>query len=70
MTGGKGQSRGRNELHKPHQSQIERAVGQRVDLPADGDGADLVAQLGKSAPGEIEHEWTMPDKGFGARVRY
>lgn len=35
------QERG-DELHKPHQPEIERVAGQVVDVPADGDSGHLV----------------------------
>jgi hypothetical protein len=65
----KSQSRGRNELHQTNQSQIERTVGQRIDLPADGNGADLETQFGEPASGKIEQERAMQNEGFAAGVR-
>ncbi len=53
VPGGKGQKHGGYELHEADQAQVEGAVGQFVDLPADGDGHHLEAEA-RGAPGEPE----------------
>lgn len=54
VSGGEGQERSRNELHQPDEAEIERAAGQRINLPADRHRPDLVAELGEAAGGEVK----------------
>jgi hypothetical protein len=43
-------------LHKPNEAKGGGAVGERIDLPADGHRADLEAELRQAAGSEIEKE--------------
>ena len=69
MTGDKHQQRHRHELRQSDQAKIERAVSQRVDLPADCDRADLVAESRKCAGGEEQQERWMAEQGCGRAGR-
>ena len=45
----------RHELDQSHQAEIERAVGEFVDLPADGQGQHLIAH-GRGEPRQPEQD--------------
>lgn len=55
---------GRKELREPDKPEIERAAGQRVDLPADRDHLHLQADIGEGAHTPEQHERpVMADRG-------
>jgi hypothetical protein len=60
-----GERHGRDELHQPHQAEVERAAGQSIDLPADRDDADLVRELGDAASPEITEERPVAERAPG-----
>jgi len=45
-----------HELHEPDHAEIERAAGELIDLPADGDGGDLPGEFGKAPRRHIEQQ--------------
>jgi hypothetical protein len=49
----------RDELHQPDQPEIERAAGELVDLPADGDRLHLVGPGRRGARAPIERKGAM-----------
>src|ERR1019366_2924625 len=61
----------RHELDQPDQAEIERAVGELVDLPADGHGQHLVAHGGGEPRQPEQHEGPVPGErrrfGLGRR---
>jgi hypothetical protein len=43
-------------MYEPHDAEIERAAAQRIDLPANCHGGDLIGEFRKAACPEIEQE--------------
>src|SRR5450755_4159547 len=59
MSGGEYQERAREELHQSHHAKSKCAAGQRINLPTDSDGADLIREFRKSARAHKEHKGTV-----------
>ena len=60
------QQRRRQELHEPDHAEIEGAAGQVVNLPADGDRADLGREPRKTARQQKQQKRFVPEQSAGA----
>ena len=65
VTYGKRQHHHGHELHEPDEPQIERASGQRVEMPADGDPLPSKGDRRADAGKPIEGEGWVPDECTG-----
>jgi hypothetical protein len=62
VAGDEDQDSGGYELHQTDHAEVKRAPGQRIDLPTDGDRADLGGKFRTGACAEIEHERPMAEQ--------
>src|SRR6202034_3168854 len=66
LSGRKHQDGRRDELHQPDHAEIEGAAGQCIDLPAHGDGGNLIGKFGKGPRPEIKPERPVTEQRHGA----
>ena len=59
MAGKKNQNCSRQKLNQSHHTEIKGAVGQRINLPADSNGGNLVGKTRKATAAEIKQKRFM-----------
>jgi len=60
------QQRCRQELNQSDHAEIERAAGQLIDLPSDGDCGDLAGEPRESPGNDEQQKRGMPEQSAGA----
>ena len=67
MARDKHQERRGDELHQPDHAELKGAARQFVDLPAHGDGGDLVGIFREAARAQVKQEGAGAEKASSAR---